>query len=379
MIYIEMEANSPLAFSSHHFMSNKIDTLGYIPGSAFRGAVADKLGRELGYDDPKFKDIFMNHGIGFGNFYLLKRGQGFPIPKSAKTCKYKEGFHSHGVTDFLFSTVKYKLTQNTSVLTEVCPICKAPFDTFSGFYTRTGERIESTKRLITRTAIDDRTLTAREGFLYSIEAIEEGQEFYGILDADLAEITASEELTYKDVPILKRGEMLWVGVGKTRGLGNIKITRLEKLEDIFLPKLIPGNLENRFNEFQKKLSLLDIGGFSITLFSDAIIIDKFMRYQSNIDKQYLKEEFNLDHVELICAFNSTSEILGWNAAWGLPKEKELAIEKGSTFFFKCDVKQEDLLDTLKQIEIKGIGLRKEEGFGRVYVCDPFHIDYLPQN
>jgi len=104
-----------------------------------------------------------------------------------------------------------------------------------------------------------------------------------------------------------------------------------------------------------------------------------MRYKSYIDGQYLKEEFNLDNVELICAFSSTREILGWNAAWELPKEKELAIEKGSTFFFKCDAEQENLLGTLKQIEIEGVGLRREEGFGRAYVCDLFHIENLPQN
>jgi len=37
------------------------------------------------------------------------------------------------------------------------------------------------------------------------------------------------------------------------------------------------------------------------------------------------------------------------------------------------------LETLKQIEEKGIGLRREEGFGRVYICDPFHINNVPEN
>ena len=108
-------------------------------------------------------------------------------------------------------------------------------------------------------------------------------------------------------------------------------------------------------------------------------MDKFMRYRSWIDGQYLKEEFDLDNVELLCAFNSTREILGWNVAWGLPKEMETAIEKGSTFFFRCDPEQEHLLQILKQIELEGLGLRRDEGFGRAYVCDPFHIEYLPQN
>jgi CRISPR-associated protein Csx10 len=265
-----------------------------------------------------------------------------------------------------------------------CPTCKAPLVTFEGFYNigGTGKRkkIEATKRLITRTAIDDHTQTAREGILYSMATIEEDQEFYGIIDADSDSVVINDkELKYEDTTILKEGENLWVGQGKTRGLGNIEIKKIEELEKIFPPEFVPGNLENRFNEFQRTISPLNINGFSITLYSDAVIMDKFMRYKSCIDEACLKEEFNMDNVKCICAFNAVREILGWNAAWGRPKEKELAIEKGSVFFFKFNAEQENPLETLKQIEEKGIGLRREEGFGRVYICDPFHIKNVPEN
>ena len=381
MIYVEIKANSPLALPSRHFVSNEIDTLDYIPGSAFRGAIADKLSKEWGYDDTKFKGIFLDGKIKFGNLYLLKDGKGFPIPKSAKTCKYQNGFYPHGVFDFLLLTVRYR--ESKEIALDECPTCKAPLVTFEGFYnigTRERKKIEPTKRLITRTAIDDRTQTAREGILYSMATIEEEQEFYGILDADSDSVVIEDKkLKYEDTSILREGENLWVGLGKTRGLGNIEIKKIEKLEKIFPPEFVPGNLENRFNEFQRTLSPLNINGFSVTLYSDAIIMDKFMRYKSCIDEACLKEEFNMDNVKCICAFNAVREILGWNAAWGLPKEKELAIEKGSVFFFKFNAEQENPLETLKQIEEKGIGLRREEGFGRVYICDPFHINNVPEN
>lgn len=383
LIYIEIKANSPLALSSHHFVSNEIDTLDYIPGSTFRGAIADKLSKEGGYDDTKFKDIFVDGKIKFGNLYLLKDGQGFPIPRSAKTCKYLQGFQPHGVFDFLLPSVKYKLKKNISALPKDCPKCKAPLDAFDGFYnigTQKRKKIEPTKRLITRTAIDDRTQTAREGFLYSMVAIEEEQEFYGILDADSDSVVIEDKkLKYEDTPILSEGENLWVGLGKTRGMGNIEITGIEQLEKKIPHEYVPGNLEKRFNDFLRTLSPLNICGFSITLYSDAIIMDKFMRYKSYIDEACLKEEFNMENVECVCAFSAVREILGWNAAWGLPKDKEQAIEKGSVFFFKCDAEQENLLESLKQIEKEGVGLRREEGLGRVYVCDPFHINNVPEN
>lgn len=235
LIYIEIKANSPLALSSHHFVSNEIDTLDYIPGSAFRGAIADKLGKEGGYDDTKFRDIFVDGKIKIGNLYLLKDGKGFPIPRSAKTCKYLKGFQPHGVFDFLLPAVIYKQAKEMLPLQQ-CPTCKAPLDNFEGFYnigTEKRKKIEPTKRLITRTAIDDRTQTAREGILYSMVTIVEDQEFYGILDADSdldSVVIEGKELKYKDTPILKEGENLWVGLGKTRGLGNIEIKKIEKLE-----------------------------------------------------------------------------------------------------------------------------------------------------
>jgi CRISPR-associated protein Csx10 len=131
---------------------------------------------------------------------------------------------------------------------------------------------------------------------------------------------------------------------------------------------------------QKELSALNIKGFSITLYSDVIVMDKFMRYKYTIDEDSLMEEFGLKDIKLVCAFKNIKEVLGWNAAWGLPKERELAIEKGSVFFFSYEGNNVDgLLRSLKDVDIKGIGLRREEGFGKVYICDSFHISNLPRN
>ena len=378
MIYIEVRANSPLVISSRHFVSNENNTIDYIPGSALRGAIAEKLLMELGGDHPKFKEIFVEGKIKFGNLYP---GQGSPIPKSAKTCKYLQGFRgsdNHGVIDYLLPSVKYKITKDIGALPLDCPVCKAPIVNFSGFH-KGPEKVDITKRSMTRTAINERTLTAKEGILYTLEAIEEGQEFWGIIDIESGTVE-ERELKYQNISILKNGEMFWVGSGRTRGMGNIEVSNVEEMENMFPTEFIPGNIESRFNRMQKKLSAIDIKGFSITLHSDVIVIDKFMRYKSAIDESCLMDEFGIADIKLVCTFNNIKEISGWNAAWGLPKEGELAIEKGSVFFFRYkgdDV--EGLLRRLKDVEMKGIGLRREEGFGKVYICDSFHIGNLPSD
>ncbi|TFH44230.1 MAG: hypothetical protein E4G94_03910, partial [ANME-2 cluster archaeon] len=318
MIYIEVRANSPLVISSRHFVSNENNTLDYIPGSAFRGAIAEKLLMEIGPDDSGFKKIFIEGEIKFGNLYPLEGGQGFPTPKSAKTCKYLKGFpdqsHGHGVFDWLLPTVKYKITKDITALPEICAICGAPIDNFTGFHIEQ-KMTEVTKRLITRTAINESTLTAKDKFLYSLEVIEEEQKFWGIINVQPSTLE-SGELEFQNISILKEGELFWVGSGKTRGLGSIMIEKVEKIETILAEEFIPGNLENRFNRMQEKLSALNINGFSINLYSDAIVIDKFMRYKSTIDENYLMEEFGMKDIKLVCAFNSTKEESGWNAAWG---------------------------------------------------------------
>lgn len=68
---------------------------------------------------------------------------------------------------------------------------------------------------------------------------------------------------------------------------------------------------------------------------------------------------------------------GWNARQGLPKEDEPAVGRGSVLLFQAEPGKVDaLLPRLKEAEEKGIGRRREEGFGRVQVCDPFHYQFL---
>jgi hypothetical protein len=51
-----------------------------------------------------------------------------------------------------------------------------------------------------------------------------------------------------------------------------------------------------------------------------------------------------------------------------------AIEKGSVFIFSVKTLNDDTLNKVYDFETKGIGKRTGEGFGRLSICDPFHID-----
>jgi CRISPR-associated protein Csx10 len=71
-------------------------------------------------------------------------------------------------------------------------------------------------------------------------------------------------------------------------------------------------------------------------------------------------------------FTQTRVVSGWNSAYQLPKDDEVAITKGAAFLYRTETDMDILLAWLRQVEEQGIGERRAEGFGQVIVCHPFH-------
>ena len=67
------------------------------------------------------------------------------------------------------------------------------------------------------------------------------------------------------------------------------------------------------------------------------------------------------------SFINTGKLEGYNIINGVRKVDELIFSRGSVFTFEVDNYESELM-FLKEIEEKGLGLRKNEGFGRVKIC-----------
>lgn len=156
------------------------------------------------------------------------------------------------------------------------------------------------------------------------------------------------------------------------------------------------SISDRLNKLNEELKDLGRYFFSVTLHSDAILRDEILRFKSTLDTCDLIETLeNLSNPpcsndigmfkQIISSFQhhrnwlSTHLVTGWNTALKLPKEDEAAISKGSVFLFCTD---ESLTDKQKDnlarmfllIEQVGIGERRNEGFGKIRVCDEFHLE-----
>jgi hypothetical protein len=125
------------------------------------------------------------------------------------------------------------------------------------------------------------------------------------------------------------------------------------------------------------------------------LLDKILRFKSTVETSDLVETLrNLsaplskDDFELfektISQFRhhhnwlSTHLVLGWNSAMKLPKEDAVAISRGSVFIFHSEQplpidEETNLAHMLELIEKAGIGERRNEGFGKIRICDEFHL------
>ena len=400
MIHITLALKSPFIIAENR-IDNLLRSTDYISGSVIRGALAHEYLKSKHKDNKElFHKFFLSGQVRFGNCYLGSERTSI-VPATARSCKNFSGFKEkkmdkeapkHGVLDSLIRFYAYqdKLRKNevdNSCLNflEECEYCGSPTEHFTGFFgeiEQKGVKYEShepKKMVITRTAIDENTMTAKEGTLFSNELIippdqDKGLAFHG-------NIFVTEGLEDELVNFLSDNTSFSIGGERTYGYGQTEIEGIDIINKSVFPDT---DLKSRLSSFNEKVKQFlpeeESLYFVLTLNADAIVIDSFMRFVSCLDdailRQYFPTELSFKMVESYC---STRIIKGWSNVHKLPKDNDLAIVKGSTFLFKTDkeIDEEELVTYLENIEQTGIGERKIEGFGEVIICHPFHLEVNP--
>lgn len=404
-----VSSESPLNFRVSRSTAS-FKTLKYIPGPALLGAFA-AAHRKTRNDTDEFTRFFLSGEIYFGNLYPANFADEFsntdlqdneqpirPIPNTARSCKRFSGFRfkadvgsqeRHGVMDSLIDWGLFALSGQTKIETlnthRKCAYadkhgkCEELLDVFSGFYRRGADiteigKPEAKTRLLTRTGISRETGTVQEGILYNREVLNEGQSFWGIMH--FTDESLCDDFYDFAERVAKRG-MLRIGNNLTRGLGKLGIPQIQEFstDDMASFKERVDAFNGKFHT-EAQAHCVDLPHqfyFPITLQSDAIISDSQLRYQTALDGNYLHSVWNLSDVTFVYQNASQRRIIGWNALFGLPKAAEWAISMGSVFLFGYDGTTDDCFyQSLYDIEQKGIGKRRLEGFGEITVSDAFH-------
>ena len=381
---IEITLKSPILPGGRKPTGQAAEAVQHIRGGLIRGAVAKAWLADLvnGEPDDDFRQLFLNERAGiFRNCYPGLH----VLPATAAGCKDFAGFLARNNTEKhgIFDTLLERLVSEKAewIYQPDCPHCRGRVESQSGFYKRWKALYEKQTldtRLLTRVAINRQRKVAEDELLYHLSTVEPITEKKAVVLHGSARVPSCLVAKISDT-LQKRVKRL--GGGTSRGLGRVYIEVKKDNHSDSLERRIA----NFNEELQKlwelychlptvKMDALEGTYFSVDLQSDAILTAEDGWQRSMVlTAPMLQEMANCHtHVELTRSFATYDYVGGWNAAWGLPKETDFATRMGSVFVFHT-ADLESWKPYLKELEDNGIGNRREEGFGQILICDPFHL------
>lgn len=382
---VEVTLLSPLNTGGRKPIGQAAEAIPYIRGGLIRGAVAKiwLADNENGKPDTEFQQLFLSENPGiFRNCYPATS----VLPATAVGCKDFPGFLSeednekHGIFDTLLEQLASENANWSSQPS--CPHCGNRVEVQTGFYKQQDaayERKTINTRLLTRVAINRHRKVAEDELLYHLTAVDPRT-------ADSEEVRLQGSARIPSVLTTRLADTLQkqvhrLGGGTSRGLGRVCVKVKKHTR--------PDSLEKRIGDFNAALRTLSdayahlptvdmepfkASYFSIDLQSDAILTAEDGWQRSMVlTAPMLQQITRCDKpIQFIRSFANYDYVSGWNAAWKLPKETELVTRMGSVFVFHTpDI--DGWMQVLKTLEECGIGARREEGFGQILVCNPFHL------
>ena len=393
---IKVTLESPILAGGRKPSGQAVEAINYIRGGLIRGAIAKALlaDSENNEPDDDFRQLFLNDDAGI--FRNCTPGTKV-LPATAASCKDFPGFYKagdnekHGIFDTLLERI---VSEKAGWMYQPnCPKCNGRVEAQGGFYTKSESiftKKELNTRLLARVAINRQRKVAEDELLYHLTAIDpiivknEKKTSQDEVESEKVILHGSARIPSdlaKKVTQTLRQKVKRLGGGGSRGLGNVCIA-VDKQQS-------SGTLSKRIKVFNEGLQAVwepyadlpntEIGEFEGTYFTVSLLSDAIMTAEDGWQRSMvltapmLKEmaSCNAD-VTLVRSFASSNYVGGWNAAWGLPKKTELVTQMGSVFVFHTpDI--DAWLPELQKLENIGVGNRREEGFGQILICDPFHL------
>lgn len=214
--------------------------------------------------------------------------------------------------------------------------------------------------------LNPETQRVQPGDLFSYEALEAGQYLVGDLYCRDKETWQALCLEV-GLPGPEETIQLRLGKGIRRGYGLVSIAFLPGADDP-LP-----SLRERLPDPTQP--------FRVLLLSDAIITDRWGRFPTRFEADWLLKELGFETIDqqvslkVIRGFTRTRPIDTFNNYFGLPRWRDQALVAGSAVGVQITasgVLPEDIWKTLQSAEKRGIGLRRSEGYGRILINHPLY-------
>ena len=158
---------------------------------------------------------------------------------------------------------------------------------------------------------------------------------------------------------------IYIGKLKSKGFGKVKVKIEEykennesSIEDRI--KALNLKIEERDETEKENIICFDLQSDIVLPFQDIYNAGEQFLILSNLENKNIR--FNSRR-----SFINTGKLSGYNIINDIRKVDEIIFCKGSVFAYNVD-NYKNMLEELKKIEENGLGLRKNEGFGRVKIC-----------
>lgn len=328
---ISITLDAPVTIPDGPPRGNISRTRSYVPGSVFRGAMAGLWITKHGVPDPDnpLRGEFIELFEGSVRWTDLRTEHTSPTPPSVVECKYKPDL---ACEEFSYDAA----VESGSDLPVECPECHGP--TARGKGRTRGLRLERHTRTAVTSLGTGRTGTATDETLHTVDSIPAGTVLTGVVH------TSGSDTAAQFIDSIN-GQAIRLGRRKTiQGRATINVTNAETV--------IP--------------TIRADGRIIVRLVSDAIIIDDAGRSLRRFDQAEFRNVLGDDTLEIDpTSWVRTGSIGGWHNAAGLPKPAEVTILAGSTVSLTgaTSVTAADLTRLIG----RGIGVRRNEGFGAVTV------------
>jgi CRISPR-associated protein Csx10 len=371
-----VRTDEPLVLAERGEAGNQLATLDYIPGTALLGAFAARAAAIWDLTDPEselyraFVRVFRRGGVRFPALWLAERQASslypcIPAPLDLLSCQLCPGFthaRGHGITGWA------RQDQEAGD----CPECRKagipdiPLKPLGGYVTvRTKpRRLEPQEREEMHPRLDFETKRVRTGELFGYTALETGQYFAG-------ELCCASEADWQTLcrlaglPGEKKEFSLRVGRACRRGYGLVRAW-LERVPGDQSPWSTGLPLKTRITDLKETLTL--------TLLSDAVLVDDWGRCRQTLSDLDWLAGLVGTAVQVRNCYCAARVVDTFNQHLGLPRWRDVALRAGSAVGFVLvepfDATQ--VIERLHHLEQEGLGLRRDEGFGRVAFNHPIY-------
>ena len=372
-------------------------------GTVVRGALASSYLQQHGRADDAFKRLFLNEAS--CRFGPLDPGPRI-FPLTAASCKH-EGL-GHALVDQLWVRAAqhhvYGPVSGAAIDPwHKCGQCGADLKPQEGFWRdNQGGLCEvrgESDHVAAHVGIDRTTATAAEAMFFTLEAIApSGKEtdLYGWIRADDAALRTLKCLLHDE------DWRVSIGHARTRGYGDVRL----RMEQPTGPEDTNSRVRRWYGWSQALLDFLaappfsvgvrepDSFYFALSFPTGAVIVDPFLRYSVDpaamidwlppmsavgdafpVEGRPLRQFESGGAVRWIAAVTHHERLRGWNAAHGLPRQDDWMVARGAVYLYcfeGAESERERLIARLCSLARNGVGLRRNEGFGVIDVCDEFH-------